>query len=125
MKEANNGYGADVVILCTGAESALKQAFQSVERSATILFFAPTRHEETLIPVPVNELFWRNEITLTSTYAASPQDHIEAMNLIASKSLDVSGLITHRLSLADTQLGFKLVCEAKESVKVIIEPQKI
>jgi L-iditol 2-dehydrogenase len=33
-------------------------------------------------------------------------------------------MITHRLSLAKAGLGFKLVAEAKESLKVIIEPQK-
>jgi L-iditol 2-dehydrogenase len=33
-------------------------------------------------------------------------------------------MITHRLSLAETGLGFQLVSEAKDSIKVIIEPQR-
>lgn len=125
VRELNSGLGADVVIICAGAESALRQALASVERAATVLFFAPTRDEETKIPVPVNELFWRNEITLTSTYAGSPQDHIEAMDLISKKKINVEDMITHRLPLNQTQEGFKLVIEAKESVKVIIEPQRL
>jgi L-iditol 2-dehydrogenase len=36
----------------------------------------------------------------------------------------VSDMITHRLGLAETSRGFKLVAEAKESIKVIIEPQR-
>jgi L-iditol 2-dehydrogenase len=33
-------------------------------------------------------------------------------------------MITHRLPLAETGVGFKLVAEAKESIKVIIEPHQ-
>jgi len=33
-------------------------------------------------------------------------------------------MITHRLGLAETQEGFRLVAEARESIKVIIEPQR-
>jgi len=94
----------------------------SVERGGTILFFAPT-DKDIKIPLPFNELFWRTEITLTSSYAGSPKDYKEALDLIASRRLNISEMITHRLGLLDTALGFKLVAEAKESIKVIIEPQ--
>jgi L-iditol 2-dehydrogenase len=33
-------------------------------------------------------------------------------------------MITHRLALAEAGLGFRLVAEAGDSIKVIIEPQK-
>jgi L-iditol 2-dehydrogenase len=33
-------------------------------------------------------------------------------------------MITHRLSLAETGLGFQLVTEAKDSIKIIIEPHR-
>jgi L-iditol 2-dehydrogenase len=33
-------------------------------------------------------------------------------------------MITHRLGLADTGLGFKLVAGGKDSLKVIVEPQR-
>jgi L-iditol 2-dehydrogenase len=33
-------------------------------------------------------------------------------------------MITHKLGLAETGEGFKLVAEAHDSIKVIIEPQK-
>ena len=37
-------------------------------------------------------------------------------------SMEVEDLITHRLSLAETGLGFSLVASGTESLKVIIEP---
>jgi L-iditol 2-dehydrogenase len=45
-----------------------------------------------------------------------------AIELIKSKKVTVEDLITHRLDLSDTAKGFKLVSEAKESIKVIIRP---
>jgi L-iditol 2-dehydrogenase len=33
-------------------------------------------------------------------------------------------MITHRLPLAETGLGFQMVTEAKDSIKVIIEPHR-
>jgi L-iditol 2-dehydrogenase len=33
-------------------------------------------------------------------------------------------MITHRLGLGETGVGFRLVAEARDSIKVIIEPQK-
>ena len=44
--------------------------------------------------------------------------------LIRSKRVSVNRMITHRLALNEAGLGFKLVSEAKESMKVIIEPQR-
>jgi len=123
LRSLNQGRLADLVIVSTGSPQAITQALESVERGGTILFFAPT-DKERKIPLTFNELFWRTEISLTSSYAGAPLDYKEALGLIASRKLDVSGMITHRLSLSETGLGFKLVSEAQESIKVIICPQK-
>ena len=40
------------------------------------------------------------------------------------KKLDVNDMITHKLPMNETPKGFKLVADAKDSMKVIIEPQK-
>ncbi|HEX77843.1 MAG TPA: alcohol dehydrogenase catalytic domain-containing protein [Dehalococcoidia bacterium] len=123
LREVNDGWLADLVVVCTGAESAIAQALQSVERGGTVLLFAPTEPGVT-IPISVNDLFFRNDITLTTSYAGSPADHLTALELIRRGLVPVREMITHRLSLAETGLGFRLVAEAKESIKVIIEPQR-
>lgn len=123
LRQINDGRLADLVIVCTGAVSAIRQALQSVERGGTVLFFAPTQPGIT-IPISINELFWRNEITLTTSYAGSPADYRAALELIRSRSVRVSEMITHRLSLAEAGLGFQLVAAAQASIKVIIEPQR-
>ncbi|TET37192.1 MAG: alcohol dehydrogenase, partial [Dehalococcoidia bacterium] len=123
LRQLNNGRLADLVVVCTGAEPAIAQALKSVERGGTVLLFAPTEPGVT-IPISVNDLFFRNDITLTTSYAGSPADAMVALELIRSRSVRVREMITHRLSLAETGLGFQLVAKAQDSIKVIIEPQR-
>jgi L-iditol 2-dehydrogenase len=122
LRQANGGRLADLVITCTGAASAIAQGFQCVERGGTILIFAPTSPGVT-VPININDL-WPNEITITHAYGGSPLDMTTAMELIRARRVAVREMITHRLGLAETGLGFKLVAEARDSIKVIIEPQR-
>ena len=123
MRAVNEGRLADCVIVCTGALSAITQALRSVERGGTVLFFAPT-DRDAAIPLSVNELFWRNDITLTTSYAGDRADHLAALRLIQAKRVRVKEMITHRLGLSETGVGFELVAKAQDSIKVIIEPQR-
>jgi len=125
LRKVNDGRLADVVIVCTGAEAAIAQALKSVERNGTVLFFAPMGPGMT-VPLSINDIFWRNDVTLTTSYAGSPADHITALELIRAGTLHVKEMITHRLSLAETGLGFRMVTHPQEynSIKVIIQPQR-
>jgi L-iditol 2-dehydrogenase len=122
LREINTGRLADRVIVCAGALSAANQAFQTVDKGGTILFFAvPRPGEELLIPV---EEFWKREVSIKTSYAAAPHDLREALNLIQTSRISVKDMITHRLKLDEIQKGFKLVADGKESVKVIIYPNE-
>jgi L-iditol 2-dehydrogenase len=123
LHQVNLSRLADLVIVCTGAASAIAQALKSVDRGGTILFFAPT-DPGVDIPISINELFWRNDVTLTTSYAGSPADCQTALDLIGAGTVSVRQMITHRLGLAETGLGFQLVADAQNSIKVIIEPQR-
>ena len=122
LKKINAQKLADVVIVCTGAMSAFQQALQCVDRAGTLLFFAPTEPGVTL-PVPVND-FWRQSIKILHSYGSSPLDAAIALELLRAKMIPVQKMITHTLSMSETPLGFKLAAEAKECLKVIIEPQR-
>ena len=120
--EINENRLADLVIVCAGALSASTDALKCVDRGGTVLYFA-VPEPEVMVPVPMNDL-WRNEITLMTSYGASPLDLETAIKLISSRRVDLSGMITHKLTFRDGGLGFRLVAEAKESIKVIFEPHK-
>ncbi|HOX09980.1 MAG TPA: zinc-binding dehydrogenase, partial [Candidatus Omnitrophota bacterium] len=123
LKDINNGMLADVVIICAGAAPAIQQGLDSVERGGTVLFFAASE-KGLAINKPINDIFWRSEATLTSSYAATPAEHLEAMRLLGSGKVAVKDMITHRFGLAEAGEGFRLVAGAGESIKVIVEPQK-
>ena len=121
-KKHNNGQLADLVILCAGVPSAVKQAVESVNAGGTLLWFAPTE-PGVKICFPLFDL-WNKQIKMVSTYAAAPIDIKEAIELIRSKKVVVTDMITHRLPLDETQKGFKLASQAHDSIKIIIESQK-
>ena len=109
---------ADRVIVCTGAYAAVEQAFKCIEKKGIILFFAiPNR--DIALPIPD---FWRNELTVTSSYGAAPADLAEALEFIANKKINVKDTITQTLPLTQIQAAFKIVAEAQESLKVVLEP---
>lgn len=120
--EITNGRLADLVILCASAGGALKTALKSVDRGGTVLIFSAAE-KDLKIPYPVNDIFWRTEVKLLSSYAASPKEHRKALELIRKKKVNVRNMITHRLPLNETEKGFRLVAEGKKSIKVIIKPQ--
>jgi L-iditol 2-dehydrogenase len=123
FRALNGGRLADLVIVCAGAAAAIEQGLRSVERGGTVILFAPTEPGAT-IPISVNDLFFRNDITVTTSYAASLPDLAEALELIRGRRVDVAAMITHRLGLAETGHGFGLLLDGREAVKVIVEPQR-
>ncbi len=123
LRAINEGGLADHVIVCTGATQAALTALECVDKGGTTLFFA-VPPPATKIPVPINQ-FWRNEITIKTSYGAAPSDLEEALKILSEKEVEVEDLITHRLSLDEAPEGFRLVAEAGKSLKVIIEPNRV
>lgn len=80
VRQFNENRLADRVIVCTGAPQAFTQALQSVDRGGTVLFFAMPEPGVD-IPLPLADL-WRNEVTLMTSYGASPADLATALELI-------------------------------------------
>jgi L-iditol 2-dehydrogenase len=122
IREANGGRGVDRVLVCTAARAALEQALPLVDSGGTVLYFAPLQPGETLA-LPVYEL-WKKGVSIVHSYAGPPADMRAALALIASRRVDVAPLVTHRLGLAETGLGFRLTHDAGASLKVIVEPER-
>lgn len=120
VREFNDNRLVDLAIVCAGALSAFNQALQSIDRAGTILCFAPTKPGEH-VSIPVND-FWRNNIKIVHSYGSSPFDAAVAIELLSAARINVKDMITHKFDLTQTAMGFKLTAEAKESMKVIIQP---
>lgn len=116
------GGGADIVVLCAGADSAIEQAFKSVNRGGYVMLFAPSEPEH-MVPLELFDL-WKNNIKVVATYASPPADTQQAIDLISSGRVTVKDLITDRISFEEAQKGFDLVSCAGESIKVVLEPHR-
>jgi L-iditol 2-dehydrogenase len=119
---AENGKRADVVLVSSGAEAALEQAWKCVDKGGKIVLFAVPGPDKQVV-VPIND-FWMKEMSILTSYYCGPPDIIEAMVLIESGNINVDDMITHRLGLSDIAFGFQLVAEGRESIKVIIKPHQ-
>ena len=122
IRQMNHDRLVDLVIVCAGTLSAYRQALKSVDRGGTILCFAPIEPGIDF-SFPFFD-YWNDGITLLPTYGGSPLDIDGAIELIHSQRLPLKEMITHHFPLAKTDLGFKLVAGANDSIKIIIEPQR-
>jgi len=120
LREGNGGLLYDLVVVCAGGASVFEQAVTLAERGGTVLLFAPPEPGLTM-RLPLFRI-WRDQIAILSTYAGCPADIEEAIEMIASKRVTVTDMITHRLPLDRAAEGFRLVSEGTESIKVIITP---
>ena len=122
LRDLNDGRSADLVVVCTGAMPGIQQAVRSIDRGGTLLFFAPTAAGVD-VPIPLFD-FWRDEISVLTSYAGSGDDLAESIELIRTHRVRVADMVTHRLPLAEAGLGFQLTASGQDSIKVIIDPFK-
>jgi L-iditol 2-dehydrogenase len=120
LRSVNDNRLADVVIVCAAARQAIDNAISSVDRKGKILFFGVPDFD---INIP-SVRFWRDEISLHFSYGAAPEDLRAAIELIEDDTKSIGKMITHRIALSEIQQGFKLVSAAKDSLKVVVEPDK-
>jgi len=117
---ANEGRGYEQVLVCTSARSAIEQSLQIVDLGGTVLCFAPLDPGERM-SLDMNDL-WKRGVNIIHSYAGPPADMRAALDLIAAGRIDVASMITHRLSLAETAEGFRLMLDDPDALKIIIRP---
>lgn len=120
VRAVNDGRLADVAILATGAPEALLAASGALSRYGTLLLFGPPAPDSPL-PLTPNQLFWRRELTLVSSYGAGDVELGRGLELLEKGDVDAEAMITHRIPLAEVQRAFRTVTEASESLKVVLD----
>jgi len=122
IRKVNDGRLADIVILCAGSLPAARTALQSAERGGAILFFAVPKPGDT-VDVDFNP-FWRDDITIKTSYGASPLDNMQALELINQNTVTVTDMVTHRFGIDKIGEAFMTGAKPDGCVKVIIEPNR-
>ncbi len=114
IKAETDGRGADAVIEASGACVACTQAldFVKVAGHVTLLGVRGSPANIDLDPIVIKEL------TISGTWGTLPATWVTTLRLMSSRKVDVSPLITHRISLSEWQKGFELM-ESQKAIKVL------
>jgi L-iditol 2-dehydrogenase len=115
-KRHSKGRGVDLVILSVVNKATLDSAQQSIRDGGTILLFGskPTNN----FAIDWWEM-WRREISLITSYSATPELMPRAMALLAKPNYAFETLVSHSFTLSQTQQAFDLAHEGKAS-KIVL-----
>ena len=118
VKRETDKRGVDLTVVTAPSLEAYRTAMGICRNGGKLCIFAPTNPHEYLQISP-KDLFF-SEVHVIPSYSTSHIETKEALELIASRKLNVKELITHRFRLEDTAKAFKTALESKESLKVLV-----
>jgi L-iditol 2-dehydrogenase len=120
VKELTDGYGADVVIEAIGQPSTWEQALRMARKGGTVLEFGGCP-PNTEIRVSTEMLHY-GDLTVIGAFHTTPTYFKKALNLIASKTINVQPLITRKMPLGKIKEAFETLTTSKKDVKIAITP---
>jgi len=120
VRGLTGGYGADVVIEAIGLPATWEQALKLVRKGGTVLEFGGCP-PGTEIKIDT-ELLHYGEVTVLGAFHTTPLHFKKALNLIASRTIDVRPLITRRMRLEDIKEAFNILSTSKSEIKIAINP---
>ena len=118
--EWTEGRGFDTVMITAGSLTAMEQAAQMLAVHGNVNVFA-VAHAGSDLNVDHRKLHLR-ELSVIGSNHFTPHTFRTALNLLSWGYVDVKPLISHRLPLEETQVGFDIVAE-RRGLKVLIMPQ--
>ncbi|MEM0950574.1 MAG: alcohol dehydrogenase catalytic domain-containing protein [Cyanobacteria bacterium P01_H01_bin.74] len=118
-----NFVGLDVVFLSVVTAKTLETAFSLLRRGGTIVVFASAMQTGTLpLQIDPNLLYFK-EVSVISSYSPDVASLKQSADLIFSRTINVSPLLTHTVELTDIQSGVDAYCGG-EAVKVFVKMPK-
>lgn len=120
VRKLTDGYGADVAIEAIGLPATWEQAIRLVRKGGTVLEFggSPPGTEIKLD----TEMVHYGELTVLGAFHATPLHFRQALDLIASRTIDVQPLVTKKMNLDEIRQAFDLLLTSKTEIKIAIIP---
>ena len=116
MKEHSDGYGADVVLECSGSSSGAGLALRLVRKEGKYtqvgLFSGPIDFDLEIVAV--------KELQFTGSFGQQPASWKRALDLMHDGKVDTEALISHELPLADWNRAFE-VFRSQEGIKILLD----
>jgi L-iditol 2-dehydrogenase len=120
VRKITNGYGADVVIEAIGLPATWEQALKLVRKGGTVLEFGGCP-PGTEIKVDAEMLHY-GDVTVLGAFHTTPLHFGKALNLIASRAIDVKPLITRKMQLEEIREAFDILATSKTEIKIAVNP---
>jgi len=120
IKELTGGYGADVVVEAIGLPATWEQALGLVRKGGTVLVFGGCP-PGTEVKVSAENVHY-GELRVQGAFHANPLHFRRALDMIASRVIDVRRLVTGRMQLEDIRRAFDVLSTSKTEIKIAIEP---
>jgi L-iditol 2-dehydrogenase len=120
IRQLTSGYGADVVIEAIGLPTTWEQALKLARKGGTVLEFGGCP-PGTEIKLNAEQLHY-GELTVLGTFHTTPLHFRKALNLVASKTIDVRPLITRKMKLEEVKQAFEILSTSKSEIKIGILP---
>ena len=118
VEELTHGQMADLVIVGPGNTGAMKTGISCVGKGGTGLLFTPSPDEDRLEINPYHLYF--NEVNLVCSYSCGPDETRQALKLIEQGVVTAEKLVTHRYPIDRIEEAFNVVCEVKNSLKILV-----
>jgi L-iditol 2-dehydrogenase len=113
-----DGKGVDKVIVSSASGKAIESSLQLVRKGGKILLFG-IPPEGTYVNLDTSYIFIR-EISLIPSYSTTEAEIEAALQMMASKKIHMSEMITHRFELAYIADAFRTAEDAASSLKVMV-----
>jgi L-iditol 2-dehydrogenase len=120
VRQLTGGYGADVAIEAIGLPATWEQALRLVRKGGTVLEFGGCP-PGTEIKVNAETLHY-GELTVLGAFHATPLHFRKALDMIASRTIDVRPLVTKRMKLEEIRQAFEILSTSKTEIKIAIAP---
>ena len=111
--------GPDVTVDATGRPEIWEQAIDGVGRGGTVILFGGCA-PGTAVRLDTRRTHYE-ELTLVGAFHHTPAMIRRAVELLESKAIEPSGLLTHRMGLGQVKEALALM-ERGETMKVLVDP---
>lgn len=120
VRQLTGGHGADVVIEAIGFPATWEQALRLVRKGGTVLEFGgcPPGTEVRVS----TEMLHYGEVTVLGAFHTTPLHFRKALDLIASRTIDVRPLVTKRMMLDEIVQAFEILATSKTEIKIALTP---
>lgn len=116
LRSYTEGRGADAIILTAPGARPFQQALSGLRPGGTLNIFAAHAGE-----IPFNpDILYQRELSIISTYSSSPEDLRIALDLLSTRAVRVTDLISHRLPLDAFLEGVQLM-QQRSALKIYFQ----